>query len=99
MNSNKSRGSLIDHGANGGVVGSDVRVISWSERCVDITGIDDHELTGIPIGTAGAVVQSQHGPLIAILNQYALHGTKNQEIRTAKYIYTLNIKGKQHKAS
>jgi hypothetical protein len=41
---------------------------------VDITGIDDHEMSGIPIGTAGAVVQSHKGPVIAILNEYALHG-------------------------
>jgi hypothetical protein len=40
-------------------------------RCVDITGIDDHELSGIHIGTAGTVVQSQRGPAIAILHQYA----------------------------
>jgi hypothetical protein len=60
MSSGKTRGALIDCGANGGVAGSDLRIINRSDRCVDITGIaDDHELTGIPIGTAGAVVQSQ----------------------------------------
>jgi hypothetical protein len=75
MSSGKTRGALIDRGANGGVVGSDVWIINRSDRCVDITGIDDQELTGIPIGTtAGTVVQSQRGPVIAILHQYALHG-------------------------
>jgi hypothetical protein len=58
MSSGKTCGALIDRGANGDVVGSDVQIINQSDRCVDITGIDDHELTGIPIGTAGPVVQS-----------------------------------------
>jgi hypothetical protein len=59
MSSGKTRGALIDGGASGGVAGSDVQIINQSDRCVDITGIDDHKLTGIPIGTAGAVGQSQ----------------------------------------
>jgi hypothetical protein len=50
MSSGKTRDALIDRSANGGVAGSDVRIINRSDRCVDITGIDDHKLTGIPIG-------------------------------------------------
>jgi hypothetical protein len=36
--------SLIDRGANGGVAGSDVRVIFKTNRTVDIRGIDNQLL-------------------------------------------------------
>jgi hypothetical protein len=45
---------LIDRGANGGVAGSDVRVIFKTNRTVDIQGIDNHRCTNIAIGTVGA---------------------------------------------
>ena len=65
---------MVDRGANGGVGGSDVRIIYKSDRSVNITGIDDHEMKNIPIGTVGAVVKSQCGEVIAIMNQYAITG-------------------------
>jgi hypothetical protein len=66
--------SLIDRGANGGVAGDDVRVIFRTNRPVDIKGIDNHHVNNIGIGTVGGVVQTQHGPVIAIMHQYALLG-------------------------
>jgi hypothetical protein len=60
--------------ANGSISGSNVRVISKTLRRVDIQGIDNHQIQNIPIVTAGGVVHSQHGPVIAILNQYAYVG-------------------------
>ena len=66
--------SLVDRGANGGVAGDDVRVIFKTTRNVDIRGIDNHQLTNIPIGTVGGVVTSQKGPVIVIMHQYALLG-------------------------
>ena len=50
------RGALVDRGANGGVARSDTRMISQTGRTVVITGIDDHQLDNIPVGTCGAVV-------------------------------------------
>ena len=35
-------GSLVDRGANGGLAGSDVRVLSTSSRKCTVTGIDNH---------------------------------------------------------
>jgi hypothetical protein len=64
--------SLVDRGANGGVAGNDVRIIFKTNRTVDIRGIDNHQVTDIDIGTVGGVVQSQKGPIIAIMHQYAL---------------------------
>jgi hypothetical protein len=64
--------SLIDQGANGGVAGSDVRVIFKTNRAVDIQGIDNHRCTNIAIGTVGGVIQTHKGPVIGIFHQYAL---------------------------
>ena len=38
---------------------------------MDIQGIDNHCLPNIPIVTAGAVVKTQHGEIILVMNQYA----------------------------
>jgi hypothetical protein len=64
--------SLIDRGAYGGVAGTDVRVIFKTEQTVDIRGIDNHQCTNIDIGTVGGVIQTQKGPIIGIMHQYAL---------------------------
>jgi hypothetical protein len=48
--------ALIDRGTNGGVAGSDTRLIDKSLCSVHIQGIDDHMIKDVPIGTAGAVV-------------------------------------------
>jgi hypothetical protein len=66
--------SLIDRGANGGVSGDDVRVIFRTNRTVNVKGIDNHHVSNIGIKTVGGVVQTQHGPVIAIMHQYALLG-------------------------
>ena len=65
------RGALVDRGANGGICGNDVRIISKTGRSVDVQGIDNHQITDIPIVTAGAVVKTQRGPIVVIMNQYA----------------------------
>jgi hypothetical protein len=66
--------ALIDRGANGGVAGSDTWLIDKSLRSVHIQGIDDHMIKDVPIGTVGAVVNTQHGEVIAIMHQYAYTG-------------------------
>ena len=71
------RQSLVDRGSNGGVAGNDVRVISKSHRKVDIRGIDNHQLNDVEIGTVGAYVDTQRGPIIAVFHQYALFGKGN----------------------
>ena len=68
------RGSLVDRGANGGVAGDDVRIINKTNRFVDVRGIDNHQIVDIPIVTAGGVVNTQRGPVIAIMHQYAYTG-------------------------
>jgi hypothetical protein len=66
--------ALIDRGANGGVAGSDTKLIDKSLRSVHIQGIDNHMIKDIPIGTVGAVINTQRGEVIAIMHQYAYTG-------------------------
>jgi hypothetical protein len=66
--------SLIDRDANGGVAGDDARLIFRTRRTVDIKGIDNHHVNDIGIGTVDGVVNTQHGPVIAVMHQYTLLG-------------------------
>jgi hypothetical protein len=65
---------LIDRGANGGVAGSNTWLIDKSLLSVHIQGINDHMIKDVPIGTVGAVVNTQRGEVIAIMHQYAYTG-------------------------
>src|SRR5687768_13940285 len=41
---------------------------------MDIQGIDNHRINKIPIVTAGGVIPTQKGPVIAIMHQYVYTG-------------------------
>ena len=63
-------GSLVDRGANGGLAGSDVRILSRpSRKC--ITGIDSHELQCLDVVQCAALVETNHGIVNLIMNEYA----------------------------
>jgi hypothetical protein len=70
----KNRGALINRGCNGGICGSDARIIYSIDKVVDVQGISNHCLTDIPIVTAGAVVKTQRREITVIMNQYAHMG-------------------------
>jgi hypothetical protein len=70
----KRRGALVDRGANGGIAGDDTRVIHKHLRKVDVTGIDNHEMTDLQIVDTASWAMSNKGPVILIFNQYAYHG-------------------------
>ena len=70
----RPRGALVDRGANGSIGGSDVRVLSMTDRHVDIQGIDNHHVNDTPIASVGAVVNTQKGPVIAVMHQVAYTG-------------------------
>ena len=63
---NQSNHHLIDRGANGGLAGADMRVIHTTPRKINIVGIDDHELTGLNVVTAAALLDTQKGPIIGV---------------------------------
>ena len=64
-------GSLIDRGANGGLAGSDVRILERTGRTVSVTGIDNHELPGLDIVTCAALLPTNHGKVVLIMHEYA----------------------------
>ncbi len=69
-----NRGSLVDRGANGGILGNDGIVTFRHLRKVDVTGIDNHEMTDLQIVDFASWAMSHRGPLILIFRQYAHHG-------------------------
>ena len=70
-------GSLIDRGANGGLAGSDVRILERTGRTVSVTGIDNHELPGLDIVTCAALLHTNHGEVVLIMHEYAYYGRGN----------------------
>ena len=51
--------------------GADMRVIHTTPRKINIVGIDDHELTGLNVVTAAALLDTQKGPIIGVFHEYA----------------------------
>ena len=70
--SQAKHGSLVDRGANGGLAGSDVSILSRSSRKCTVTGIDSHELQGLDVVQYAALVQTNHGIVNLIMNEYAM---------------------------
>ena len=66
-------GSLIDRGANGGLAGSDVRLIGATTCFADVSSINDHTISSLLIGTVAGVITTHLGPVCAIMHQYACH--------------------------
>ena len=72
--SEAKHGSLVDRGGNGGLAGSDVRILSRSSRKCTVTGIDSHELQGLDVVECAALVETSHGIVNLIMNEYACYG-------------------------
>ena len=79
---NQCNHHLIDRGANGGLAGADMRVFHTTPRRINIVGIDDHELTGLNVVTAAALLDTQKGPIIGVFHEYA-HLGKGRSIHAA----------------
>ena len=79
---NQSNHHLIDRGANGGLAGADMKVIHTTPRKINIVGIDDHELTGLNVVTAAALLDTQKGPIIGNFHEYA-HLGKGKSIHAS----------------
>jgi hypothetical protein len=67
-------GTLVDGGANGGVAGADLRVISMTGRHPNVFSIEDQHIVDVPIVAAGSVMDTKEGPVVAIMYQDALAG-------------------------
>ena len=78
--SQAKHGSLVDRGANGGLTGSDLKILSRSSRKYTITGIDSHELQGLDVVECAALVETNHGIVNLIMNEYACYGKDTSSI-------------------
>ena len=72
--SQAKHGSLVDRGPNGCLAGSDVRILSRSSRKCTVIGIDSHELQGLDVVQCAALVETNHGIVNLIMNEYACYG-------------------------
>ena len=67
-------GSLVDRGVNGGIAGSDVRILSRSSRKCTVTGVDSHELQGLDVVQCAALVETNHRIVNLNMNEYGCYG-------------------------
>ena len=74
QHANHTNQQLVDRGANGGLAGSDMRVIHKTQRKINIQGIDNHEITGLHVVTAATLLNTSQGKVIGIFNEYAYLG-------------------------
>lgn len=85
------RKNLIDRGANGGIAGEDMRVLSWCNDKVNVRGIDNHQLCDIPIANVAGVCKTTKGHVILVFNQYAVH-RKGKSIHSSAQMEAYGIK-------
>ena len=74
QHANHTNNQLVDSGANGGLAGSDMRVLYKTHRKINISGIDNHEVTGLDVVTAATLLNTSLGKVIGIFNEYAYLG-------------------------
>ena len=74
QHANHTNNQLVDRGANGGLAGSDMRVIYKTHCKINISGIDNHEVTGLDVVTAATLLNTSLGKVIGIFNEYAYLG-------------------------
>ena len=88
--SRSKRGSLVDRGANGGILGGDARVVYRHSNTVDVTGIDNHQMTALVMVDAIGKTMSNKGPINVLMRNYALHG-QNRTIHSSGQIEYFKI--------
>ena len=82
QHANHTNNQVVDRGANGGLAGSDMRVIYKTHRKINISGIDNHEVNGLDVVTAATLLNTSLGKVIGIFNEYA-HLGKGSSIHSS----------------
>ena len=82
QHANHTNNQLVDRGTNGGLAGSDMRVIYKTHRKINISGIDNHEVNGLDVVTAATLLNTSLGKVIGIFNEYA-HLGKGSSIHSS----------------
>ena len=98
QHANHTNQQLVDRDGNGGLVGSDMRVIHKTHRKINIQGIDNHEVTGLDVVTAATLLNTSEGKVIGIFNEYAYLG-KGSSIHSSgqREWFTTNVDEKSVK--
>ena len=80
-------GALMDSGANGGMAGSDTRVLATVPHAfVDITGVGREVLQCLPIVQCASAVETiNEGPIVLIMSQYA-HKPNSKSIHSKSQV-------------
>ena len=71
QHANHTNQQLVDHGANGGLAGSDMRGIHRTYRKIKIQDIDNHGVTGLDVVTDATLLNTPQEKVIGIFNEYA----------------------------
>ena len=75
----------MDRGTNGGLAGSDVRILSKSSRKCTVTGINQHQINGLDIVQCAAFANTSNCHVNLIMNEYAYY-EKGHTIHSAGQI-------------
>ena len=62
---------MVDHGANEGLAGPDMRGIHRTYRKIKIQDIDNHEVADLDVVTAATLLNTPQEKVTGIFNEYA----------------------------
>jgi hypothetical protein len=71
----KERGSMMDNGANNGIAGYECRILRIYPWKVNVSGIDNHQMSHLDIVDCSAKTLTNEGWVIIIMHYYAHHAT------------------------
>ena len=93
----QTQGSLVDRGANGGLLGDDVWIFAWTEKYVDVAGLNNHQEHGLRIASGAAIIETNCGPHVGVFHQYAFLG-KGKTIHSCGQMemFGLEVNDKSH---
>ena len=71
QHANHTNQQLVDHGANEGLAGPDMRGIHRTYHKIKIQDIDNHEVADLDVVTAATLLNTPQGKVTGIFNEYA----------------------------
>ena len=71
QHANHTNQQLVDHGANEGLAGPDMRGIHRTYRKIKIQDIGNHEVADLDVVTAATLLNTPQGKVTGIFNEYA----------------------------
>ena len=71
QHANHTNQQMVDHGANEGLAGPDMRGIHRTYRRIKIQDIDNHEVADLEVVTAATLLNTPQGKVTGIFNEYA----------------------------